>query len=132
MCVTRREVAGWAVAVIIVALMGEIVLHGPFGIINKAISQSAPAYPTLHVKISADPRTVGRFTPASITVHVGQKVVFTNVSNAAHTVTARNNAFDSGNLDVGAAWTLTAKKLGTFHYYCIYHPFMLGVITVQP
>lgn len=131
MYISRRELAGWAIAVIIVALMGEIVLHGPFGFVNRTQLSAAPSYPTLHVTIVTNPQTVGRYTPSSVTAHPGQQIIFTNASNATHTVTARTNAFDSHDIDIGSSWTFVARKPGTFHYYCVYHPLMLGVIKVH-
>jgi plastocyanin len=132
---SRLEVLGWAAAILIVAAMGVIVLLGtesnsPFHKVNKVAAAPGKSYPMLHVKILDDPKTVGRYVPKTITAHVGQTVAFANVSGVDHTVTARSNAFNSGNLGVDSGWNLTLKKTGTFAYYCIYHPGMLGTIKV--
>lgn len=82
------------------------------------------------VTIVNDPTTVGRYSQATVTLKMGQTVVFKNVSDAAHTVTADNGAFDSGNIAQGASWSLTATAAGTFTYHCIYHPLMRGMIVV--
>lgn len=81
-------------------------------------------------RIVTDPTTVGRYVPATLHLNVGQRVTFTNTSDAAHTVTADNGAFDSGNIGQGASWTFTATKAGTFAYHCIYHPNMHGTVVV--
>ena len=92
-----------------------------------------PAPKVYHVKIVADPNTVGAYRPRTITVHRGQKIVFSNVSNAVHTVTADNGkSFDSKDIHVGKSWTYTAKHTGTFKYHCIYHLLMVGTIIVKP
>ncbi|MGI8826400.1 MAG: cupredoxin domain-containing protein [Chloroflexota bacterium] len=75
-----------------------------------------------HVKIISDPNTVGAYKPKTITVHLGQRIVFSNASNAIHTVTAdKGKAFDSGNIATGKSWTFTAKHVGVFAYHCVYH-----------
>ena len=81
-------------------------------------------------RIVTDPTTVGRYVPATLHLKMGQRVTFTNTSDAAHTVTADNAAFDSGNIAQGASWTFTATRAGTFTYKCIYHPNMHGTIVV--
>ena len=85
-----------------------------------------------HAKIVTDPNTVGAYKPGTITVHRGDKIVFSNKSNAIHTVTARDGkSFDSKNITIGHSWTYTAKKVGTFSYYCVYHALMHGKIIVK-
>jgi plastocyanin len=65
-----------------------------------------------------------------VKTHVGQAIIITNVSRIVHTVVAANNAFESGDIRIGGAWTFTAKKVGAFPFHCIYHPGMMGTITV--
>jgi plastocyanin len=85
-----------------------------------------------HVKIVSDPNTVGAYKPKTITVHLGQRIVFSNVSNAIHTVTAdKGKAFDSHNIATGKSWTFTAKHVEVFAYHCVYHPLMHGKIIVK-
>ncbi|MFN8163229.1 MAG: cupredoxin domain-containing protein [Solirubrobacterales bacterium] len=38
---------------------------------------------------------------------------------------------ESGSIDTGEAATITLEKPGTFAYYCAFHPFMKGTITVE-
>jgi predicted lipoprotein with Yx(FWY)xxD motif len=70
------------------------------------------------------------FGPADLTVPVGTTVVWTNEDDMAHTVTATNGAFDSGDLDKGGTFSFTFTKAGTFDYICSIHPSMKGRITV--
>ncbi len=51
------------------------------------------------------------FQPATLTVKVGDTVTWTNNDTVAHTVTADDNSFDSGNIDPGA--TFVAIHSGT-------------------
>ena len=130
---SRAEIASWAIAIIGIAIMGLLVLHGPFHNINKTQAQSA--FPLAHVKIvtatGARSDQIGIYQPSTITVHVGQQVAFANVSNNAHTVTDSNNAFDSGFLDTNHTWVYTATKAGTYHYFCQYHSLMHGTLVVK-
>ena len=128
MLLSRNEMIAWFIAIAGVAVMGFLAFHGPFNHINKrAEAVGGP----VHIKIVTDPKLVGRFVPAKVTVRVGQEVIFTNVSNADHTATEVNDVFDSRNITTGGAtWTYIPQKAGRFPYICSYHPFMKGVLTV--
>lgn len=130
MLLSRTEVFAWVIAILMVVVMGIITFTGPYHHINKVAAKSP--FPTAHVQIVTNTKTIGEYKPRTITVHVGQPVVFTNNSNADHTITADNNAFNSGNIATASSWTFIPRKAGTFHYYCIYHPYMHGIITIKP
>ena len=70
------------------------------------------------------------FTPAVVTAHVGDRVVWVNKDFMPHTATGRGNTFDSGLLAPDASWTLTLQTRGTIDYVCTYHPTMRGTLTV--
>ena len=73
-----------------------------------------------------------KFVPESLTVNVGDTVVWKNEDVAPHTATAKGkNAFDSGNLDSGASWSYTVKKKGNYPYYCAYHLSMKGKLVAK-
>lgn len=128
MLLSKAEASGWVIALVIVGVMAFVVFHGPFKYVNKV---HASAYPTMQVKIVSNVTDGGQYVPAKFTIHVGQKVTFTNISNAQHTVTEVNDLFDSGDLGTGGGhWTWTASKKGAFSYGCAYHPRMKGTITV--
>lgn len=61
------------------------------------------------------------FAPKVLSVAPGTTVVWQNNDSAAHTVTADNGSFDSGNMDQGATFKFTFAKTGTYAYYCRYH-----------
>ena len=75
------------------------------------------------------------FSPKSITVAVGTKVIWKNTSDAAHNVvgTARNAKFKAYNakLLAGKSVSYTFTKAGTYKYYCSIHPYMKGTVTVH-
>ena len=70
------------------------------------------------------------FQPASMQVPAGTTVTWTNSGAATHTVTADNDAFDSGRLAPGASFSQTFAAAGTFTYHCEIHPQMIGTIVV--
>jgi plastocyanin len=72
------------------------------------------------------------FMPATITVPVGTRVVWTNQQpQVPHTVTSDTpGIFDSGTLQTGATFAFTFNQAGTFAYHCSIHPFMHGMVVV--
>jgi LPXTG-motif cell wall-anchored protein len=71
-----------------------------------------------------------KFTPASITIHVGDTVIWTNDGPSAHTATANNGSFNTGVLQKGHSGSHTFTTAGTFTYICQIHPFMHGTVVV--
>jgi plastocyanin len=70
------------------------------------------------------------FAPKSITVSVGEPVVWSNSGPSAHTATADDGSFDTGLLRKGQSRSHTFTKAGTFSYFCEPHPNMKGTIRV--
>jgi plastocyanin len=73
----------------------------------------------------------GKGSPASLTVHVGDTIVWKNDDDKDHTVVADDKSFKSDNISSGDEFTFTFKKAGTFKYGCKYHPREKGTITVE-
>jgi plastocyanin len=76
------------------------------------------------------------FTPATLTIAVGDTVRGTNVDSAPHTATAgapgaETGAFDSGDLAQSAVFSHTFAGAGDFAYFCEFHPGMRGNVTVE-
>ena len=70
------------------------------------------------------------FSPASMTIKAGASLTWTNADTVAHTVTADDSSFDSGNVAAGATFSHTFATAGTFAYHCNIHSSMHGTITV--
>ena len=72
------------------------------------------------------------FLPDTITVNVGDTVVFDNTGDLPHTAEASDGSWDSGNLDPGQTFSVTFEEPGTVDYICAYHEVvgMLGTIEV--
>ncbi len=70
------------------------------------------------------------FVAPSLEITAGTTVTWTNNDTAAHTATADDGSFDTGNLDPGASGSVTFDTPGTYTYKCAYHPNMTGTIVV--
>jgi len=71
------------------------------------------------------------YDPPTVTVQVGNVVTWTNQDSVAHTATASDGSFDTGQLANGAFETVTFNTAGTFAYVCSIHPQMTGSIVVE-
>jgi plastocyanin len=72
------------------------------------------------------------YEPADLTVPAGTTVAFTNEDSTPHTATSKDQgAFDSGSIDTDETGAVTLEEAGSFQYYCAFHPFMKGTITVE-
>jgi len=71
-----------------------------------------------------------KFSPANVTVQAGSKVVWTNNSDAPHTVTADDSAFDSGSFSENGTFEQTFDTPGEFAYHCTIHDYMHAKVTV--
>jgi plastocyanin len=100
----------------------------PLLALEGAGARSPAATPTKTHTITME--NVG-YTPAHLTVHQGDRIVWVNKDLFPHTATATDKAFDSGSIAVSKSWTYVARKAGTFTYTCSFHPTMKGEIEVQ-
>lgn len=71
------------------------------------------------------------FSPTTLTVSAGTTVTWVNNDTAAHTVTADDGSFDSGNLAPGDSFTHTFTSAGSISYHCNYHPNMVATVVVN-
>ncbi len=70
-----------------------------------------------------------QFSPATLTVKIGDKVTFDNQDTTAHQVDV--DGTDLGVQQPGASVEWSAAKTGTFAVKCIIHPSMTAQIVVQ-
>jgi len=73
------------------------------------------------------------FSPPTITVPLGTRVVWTNRDDIPHTVTdaATPREFRSPPLDTGESFSMVFNHAGTFRYFCSLHPHMQGTVVVK-
>ena len=105
---------------------------------------TAPAAPqTVTVTIPAGSSTPGCeesnecFIPDSVTINTGDTVSWENTDTAAHTVTSGTPAdgpdgtFDSSLLMGSASFEVTFDESGSYDYFCMVHPWMVGNVQVN-
>jgi plastocyanin len=71
------------------------------------------------------------YSPDPLVVKAGTPITITNTDETTHTVTARNGAFDTGDIAGGTRATITISRPGTYRYYCRIHNYMTGTIEVR-
>jgi plastocyanin len=132
----RRRVPRWVAPVLILFLILTAV--GYFSLTAYALgTQVAPTSKAV-VYIEETPVT-WQFSPKNITVVLGVNSTVTWVSHSISydTVTGRGGTgggcgtgFSSCPIAPGQSFTYTFETPGTYQYYCEYHPWMVGSVTV--
>lgn len=96
--------------------------------VRNAIGSSTPGCET----------TNSCFEPYETIIDVGGEITWHNEDTAAHTVTSGDikgegpdGIFDSSLLGPGKTFSHTFTEAGTFKYFCMVHPWMEGIVTVQ-
>ena len=69
--------------------------------------------------------------PVEVTAKVGDTIRWDNKDFVAHTATATDKSFDVM-LPPGKTGRTVVTKVGTFDYFCKFHPNMKGRVTVTP
>jgi plastocyanin len=94
------------------------------GLAFAAPAFAAPKHAEVSVQFSA-------YGPSQLDVLPGTSVLWSNVSQRTHTVTADDETFDSGHLDPGAKFRVTFARPGTYRYHCTIHSSIRGEIDVR-
>ena len=77
------------------------------------------------------------YLPASSTINVGDTVEWKNTDTAAHTVTGGSpsdgpsGVFDSSLIMAGVSFENTFDAAGSYDYFCMVHPWMVGNVQVN-
>ena len=90
-----------------------------------ADSDAAPAATDTHVSIDGY-----AFKAPTVTIATGTAVVWKNMDDDPHTVTADDGSFDSKGLGQGDTYRHVFTKSGTYPYHCSAHPYMKGTVVV--
>ncbi|MCE2508632.1 MAG: hypothetical protein J4G04_04955 [Nitrosopumilaceae archaeon] len=76
------------------------------------------------------------YLPHTVTINVGDTVLWENPDPVAHTVTsiadgAPDGMFESGLFLTDTTFEVNFDEPGTYDYFCIVHPWMVGAIIVE-
>jgi plastocyanin len=71
------------------------------------------------------------FSPDRLVVATGAKIKITNGDGTAHTFSAKDGSFDTGELGGGKSKAVKVDRAGTFAFYCKIHTYMTGTLVVR-
>ncbi|MGE3796847.1 MAG: DUF2807 domain-containing protein [Thermomicrobiales bacterium] len=102
-------------------------IASPVAATPEAATPQAAAPQTFDVAISQF-----TFNPATLEIHVGDTVTWTNNDMFPHDVAQlpKGSGFSSPTFGKGESYSVTFDTLGTYDYFCALHPIMLGTIVV--
>ena len=106
---------------------------GAFAAHHEATVTNAPGSSVPGCEETAD----GCFIPSPVTINVGGIVTWENNDTAAHTATGGSategpsGVFDSSLIMAGSSFSHTFEDAGTFDYFCMVHPWMVGSVIVE-
>ena len=129
MKITTKTMTFFSILTIVtVGLMATTTIPAAFAetMVSMPVGSSAPGCET----------TNECYIPEEVSIAVGETVTWSNDDTAAHTVTSGNagdgvdGIFDSSLFAAGTTFTHTFEDEGTFDYFCMVHPWMVGVVTV--
>jgi len=106
------------------AVLAALVILAALAAGGSRAMAAQPAHHTVIIKVVM-------YTPAALTVHRGDVIIWKNEDPVPHTVTADHGEFDSGSIAPGKSWRYVAKRQGEYAYHCTLHPNMHGTVMVQ-
>jgi len=77
------------------------------------------------------------YIPLNLEVTRGTNVIWVNDDSVPHTVQSQNDKgeiiglFNSAPLQTGETFEYTFDEAGVYNYYCSFHPWRVGIITVR-
>ena len=77
------------------------------------------------------------YDPTVLDITVGTTVIWDNVDNTMHTASSGtpdaglDGVFDSDIMSAGDTFEFTFNDAGSYDYYCILHPWMVGTVNVE-
>jgi plastocyanin len=127
----KAKTPRWLAPMMTLALVAVMV--GYFAVTAYAIGTAQPpsgSGPTIFI---VDTPVSWQYSPQNIKVVIGVNATVTWVSHSISydTVTDRLGAFGSGPIAPGQTFAHTFSAPGVYPYYCLYHPWMTGTVTVE-
>jgi plastocyanin len=95
---------------------------------NATAAHAAPAQAVVYVTIANF-----TFSPATLHVRAGTRLVWTNRDDSLHTVRGveGDSPIASQPLDTDDSYSVIMARPGTYEYFCTLHPVMVGTIIVE-
>ena len=126
----------WAILTVIVVLSLTLVTWvgstTPAAASTKAPSLALKKGHVVHTVNIMEKKGRFFFSPATLTIKVGDIVVWKDVTDAPHTVTSDTGVFNTrGFLTLNQSFQFTFSRTGTFKYHCNIHLYMHASIIVK-
>ncbi len=71
------------------------------------------------------------FQPPQIRVVPGDTVVWVNRDFVPHFISVGEGKWQSDVLEENQSWELVVNETGSFSYVCVFHPKMIGIVTIH-
>jgi plastocyanin len=96
-------------------------------------SPAVSASPTPRVQSGTTTVEIGDnfYLPQTVIITTGSRVMWVNRGQMTHTASARDESFDSGNLEFGQGYERVFAVVGRYTYYCVQHEDMIGIVEVR-
>ena len=84
-----------------------------------------------------DVSSTGFYSPLNLEVSVGTTVTWANEDSVPHNVQSQDengkvtDVFNSPPLNTGDRYEFTFEEKGVYNYYCSFHPWRVGLVTVK-
>ena len=120
---------------VLLAIVAGVTVTSPAFADHSTASVSVPA----GTSVPGCEETNECYVPYEVTIDVGGEVTWSNDDTAAHTVTSGSAAegpdglFDSSLFMAGSTFSVKfdGYEPGDYNYFCMVHPWMEGIVTVQ-
>jgi len=125
---------------IVYSLFGLLVIFSIIAVAPSAFADHTTATVTNAPGSSipgCEQTAAGCFIPSTVTIDVGGEVIWENADTMSHTITSGTAAggpdghFDSSLVMAGSTFSHTFDEAGTFDYFCMVHPWMVGSVVVS-
>ena len=86
---------------------------------------------------NSDIASAGFYLPLNLEIPTGTSVTWTNDDSVPHNIQSLDESgnvidwFNSPPLNTGDKFEFTFEEEGVYHYYCSFHPWRVGVVTVK-
>lgn len=110
---------------------GIIVLDST-GVVSKII-EAQIVIPNGNFDVSGS----GFYSPLNLEIKTNTKVIWANEDSVPHNIQSQDefgkviDMFNSPPLNTGDRFEYTFDEAGVYHYYCSFHPWRVGIVTVK-
>jgi len=86
---------------------------------------------------NSDVSSSGFYLPLNLETSTNTKVTWVNDDSVSHNIQSQDefgnviDLFNSPPLNTGDRFEFTFEEAGVYHYYCSFHPWRVGVVTVK-